>query len=151
VFVMSDLFLRAAFETFWYFALGALPTAIAGSSLLALLWSGVLAEKVDAAKASLLTKRFLVFGATLFILGAPANMAFTLLLRGRLYVPDDPFVDFLPWLPASASALGLGSRGHYLDAGSSVLLNACWLVLALPVWGAALATYRRLLKHEWQW
>jgi hypothetical protein len=148
---MNEIFSGAAWETLCYFFLGGLSTAAVAALFLGLLWSCELAGAIDANKASVLTKRFLVFAAALFVFGAPANIAFTLGLRGRLYVPDDPFVDFLPWLPASGSALGLGSQGHYLGEASAMALNGWWLVLAIPVWGFTLLTYRRLLEREWQW
>ena len=87
--------------------------------------------------------RMACFSLILWSCGLPANAIFTVLLRGRLYVPGDPMVDWLPWLPSTRWIVGASDGGRYVLGGSALKLRLWWAAFAVPTWGAALLIYSK--------
>jgi hypothetical protein len=127
-------------ETYYYILFGVpATTAILGILLVAgtptiLVWSfkAYVSLAIDAA----------VFAFILFACGIPGNTLFVLVCRGRLYVPGDPIVDWLPWVPSGDWIVGKADGGRYLPGGSAARLRLCWTILAIPTWSLAWWLYR---------
>src|SRR4051794_3336080 len=83
--------------------------------------------------------------AVALVVGIPANAIFVGGLRYRYYVPGDPIVDWLPFIPSGEWVVDTAMGGRFINGGSAQLLAAAWLVLAVPVWLVAWRLYRPLL------
>jgi hypothetical protein len=137
---MSLVIATAVWETLWYVGAGGPLTAVA------FLIAGTLASPCALAlgwgRSRALLRRAALFVTLLFLCGAPGNVAFTLFMRGRYYHAADPVVDWLPWLPSAAWALDAACGGHYLQGASASSVRLAWLVVAIPVWSAAILLFR---------
>lgn len=80
------------------------------------------------------------------LVGIPANALFVAVLRYRYYVPGDPTVDWLPFIPSGSWVIDPAFGGRFINGGSAELLTAGWLGLAIPVWLVAWQLHRRILR-----
>ena len=80
------------------------------------------------------------------LVGIPANVIFVGALRYRYYVPGDPTVDWLPFIPSGGWIIDPAFGGRFINGGSARLLAAAWLVLAIPVWIVAWRLQRSVLR-----
>jgi hypothetical protein len=88
-------------------------------------------------------RRLLVLCCAAFVLGTPANLIFTAVMRYRFYIPRDPLVDWVPFVPSGVWVLDPQAGGRFVNDGSPALLWCAWAMLAVPVWiGAGLAERR---------
>ena len=129
-------------ETYYYCLFGAPFTAIL--LILLLLFASPVAVIWGVAAYSQLAARIACFGVILWACGMPANAAFVVLMRGRLYVPGDPIVDWLPWLPSVTWIVGASDGGHYVGSATAGRLRLCWSVFALPTWTVTLLIWQNL-------
>jgi hypothetical protein len=86
-----------------------------------------------------------------FVLGAPASLAFTAAMRYHFYVPGDPIVDWLPFIPSGAWVIDPAFGGRFVNGGSPWLLRWAWLILAVPVWSGAVVVERHLARSRNGW
>jgi hypothetical protein len=132
----------AARETYFYWMFGTLMTSVVLIAPLALASPVILIWGLHGyLHFALRTASFVLL---LLVCGMPANVWFVALLRGRLYEPADPTVDWLPWLPWAEWTVGTRSGGRYLRNGSPLVWLAWWAVFAVPTWGVALLAYGKL-------
>jgi|JI10StandDraft_1071094.scaffolds.fasta_scaffold545004_3 hypothetical protein len=73
-----------------------------------------------------------------YLCGAPANLLFIAVFRYHAYVPGDPIVDWLPFIPTGAWVVDPNFGGRFINGGSPEQLRKAWAALALPVWLVAL-------------
>jgi hypothetical protein len=126
-------------ETYYYCLFGVPLTAVLLVVLLVAATPVILVWDVRAY--ARLARDAAVFALILVTCGIPANAAFVLLCRGRLYVPGDPIVDWLPWVPSGDWTIGRSDGGHYLPGGRASKLRIYWAVLAIPTWIVAWVLY----------
>ena len=88
--------------------------------------------------------RFTLLLAVALVVGIPANIIFVAAFRYRYYVPGDPTVDWLPFVPSGGWVIDPGFGGRFINGGSPQLLRVLWLVLAAPVWFIAWRLHCRL-------
>jgi hypothetical protein len=125
----------AASEMYFYL----LFVGVATTGLVALVWLcafilskvGVL-PAIRAARYSTL----LLFAA--YLCGAPANLLFIAVFRYHAYIPGDPLVDWLPFVPTGAWVVDPNFNGRFINGGSPESLRVAWAALAVPVWATAL-------------
>jgi hypothetical protein len=80
------------------------------------------------------------------LVGIPANALFVAVLRYRYYIPGDPTVGWLPFVPSGSWVIDPAFGGRFINGGSAGLLTAVWLGLAVPVWLVAWHLNRRMLR-----
>jgi hypothetical protein len=126
-----------------YLFFGGIASLAALAALLTLTFLSSVA--LGARRAVSLAKQVSVFALVLFAWGLPANVGFTLVMRGRFYADHDPLVDWLPWFPSGSWIIDWSCGGQYLGGGTAWMIAAAWVVFALPVWALALWTTRTIL------
>ena len=139
---VADLPGWLATELAFYVLVG---SALTGVVVLAILFVSVITSKLlGSPRAFAIGRRLALICGAAFVLGAPANLIFTAVMRYRFYVPGDPLVDWLPFIPSGAWNVDPTFGGRFVNSGSPDLLFWGWLVLAVPVWGGAAFAARRL-------
>lgn len=71
-------------------------------------------------------------------------------LRGwrayRSFILDrDPIGDFVPWLPSTGYMVDTACGGHPIHGATWNTLRLAWFAVAVPVWLAAIWSYKSLL------
>ena len=120
-------------------------SALTGVIVLAILSVSLVTSWMSGSRRPLAVGRRLaqVCGVAL-VFGAPANLVFTAVMRYHFYIPGDPLVDWLPFIPSGAWLIDAQFGGRFINGGSPGLLRLAWLVLAVPVWSGATFVERRL-------
>ena len=133
---MSDLPGWLATELAFY---GLVASLLTGAVMGAILLVALAASRLfGSPRAFAVGRRLAPMCVAALVLGAPANLVFTAVMRYRFYVPGDPLVDWLPFIPSGAWLIDPQFGGRFLAGGSPDLLFWGWLALAVPVWcGAA--------------
>lgn len=133
---------------FWVFSELFFYLVFAGSFtvvLLLALWAVAAATKVCGIKYAYRSARDLTLLFVMALLcGAPANLLFIAWLRYHAYIPGDPVVDWLPFIPSGAWIIDPNMNGRFINGGSPEQLREAWFFLAIPVWAAAWFLTRRL-------
>ena len=82
---------------------GLVASALTGMVILLIQSISFAASRASGSRRPLLLGRrlALICGAAL-VLGAPANLVFTAVMRHHFYIPGDPLVDWLPFIPSGA-------------------------------------------------
>lgn len=88
--------------------------------------------------------QLLLFGVLLYAWGCLGDGLFVSLFRDRIYLNRDPVGDFVPWLPSTRYMVDIACGGHPINGATWNTLRLAWLAVAMPVWGAALWSYRRI-------
>jgi hypothetical protein len=127
--------LWALFEVFLYVVVvGVLTTALVGVVWLVAYLSNRL--RIPRAFAAARYTSLLFIAA--YLCGVPANLVFIAYFRYHAYIPGDPVVDWVPFVPSGSWVIDPNFRGHFINGGSPELLRQAWVVLAVPVWALAL-------------
>ena len=117
---------------FGYVFFGGIASAVAlvvvESSILASGWL------IGWPSALAISGRVFVGGVVLFVVGMPASVIYSAVVRDRVFTDNDPIVDWLPWIPSGGWIIDRACQGRYLPGGAPWMLTAAWAVLALPVW-----------------
>ena len=126
---------------------GFVASALTGVVVLAILSVSLAISWVSGSRWPLAVGRrlALVCGFVL-VFGAPANLVFTAVMRYHFYIPGDPLVDWLPFIPSGGWLVDAQFGGRFVNGGSPGLLRWAWLVLAVPLWGGAAFVERRLAR-----
>ena len=119
-------------------------SALTGVIVLAILSVSLVTSWMSGSRRPLAVGRrlALVCGVAL-VFGAPANLVFTAVMRYHFYIPGDPLVDWLTFIPSGAWRIDAQFGGRFVNGGSPGLRLA-WLALAVPVWSGATFVERRL-------
>ena len=142
---LSDLPGWLATEMTFYFLVA---SALTGVVVLAILAMALAASRASGSRRPLaIGRRLALVCAAAFVCGAPANLVFTAVMRYHFYVPGDPLVDWLPFIPSGAWLIDPAFGGRFVNGGSPGLLRWVWLALAVPVWGSAVFVERRLARR----
>jgi hypothetical protein len=144
---MSDVLNRAMEAAAIYLIFGGPLTAFVLACAVAAL--GVPAVVLKRPRLGEAARRVAAFGAILFACGMPANVVYTIVLRGRFYTDNDPLVDWLPWLPSELHTIDFACQGRYLGGASAWTLNVAWALLAVPVWVCTLWIFRKVCSIGW--
>jgi hypothetical protein len=93
---------------------------------------------------SFITK-VLIFSFLLYVWGCVGTAFFEAAFRDRIYINRDSIGDFVPWLPSTGYMVDTACGGHPIHGATWNTLRLAWVAIAVPVWLAALWSYRGLL------
>jgi hypothetical protein len=141
----SDLPGWVAVESLVYLLLVGLFTTV----LVGLIWLLAAAlRKAGAANALSVARYVTLLSIAAYMCGWPANLLFVAAFRYHAYIPGDPVVDWLPFAPSGAWVVDPGFNGRFINGGSAEMLRLWWLVLAIPVWLAAIGLTGRITNRR---
>lgn len=114
-------------ESFFYLLVGGLVTG----ALEILLWGGAGLLRLAALRRAWDSARGPSLAIALgWLCGLPANRVFIAVFRHHKYVPGDPVVDWLPFIPSGRWVIDESFGGRFINGGSPTLLAWSWAVLA---------------------
>jgi hypothetical protein len=87
-------------------------------------------------------KSVVIFNLILLIWGCIGNFFWVLLAQDRLYVTNDPIVEWFPYIPSGKWVYSC--CGHLVNGATDDQLWVLWASIAALVWSMSWVTYRKM-------
>lgn len=127
-------------ETVVYLVFGSAATAALIAAIL--LAASPVAFAVGRRTYGRFAARLTLFAFVVFVCGVPGNLLFIAVANGRYYVPGDPLIEWLPFVPSGDWIIDPAMGGRYVGDATVWSLRTLWASIAVPTWLVAAFIYR---------